>query len=241
MADQGSGNPAQPGPIALVGGAEWTPPARGLDAWLLERSGGGQVTVVPTAAKDHPDMAVATARRHFAALGGAVQAAMVVTRSDAEDPAAAGLFTAARFIYLSGGDPGYLAETLRGTAAWEAIVGAWRGGALLAGSSAGAMVLCARMLRPGSTATEAGLGLFAGLMVLPHFEHWPPRLGKVGRVLAGQEVRVLGIDECTGLVLDGDTRRVLGAGGVHGFGVEAGGLAPRWAAQAPAELAGGGL
>lgn len=235
MAAQGSGKPGQPGPIALVGGAEWTPPARPLDAWLLERAGGAPVTVVPTAAKDHPDLAVATARRHFEALGGAVDAAMVVNRSAAEDPAWRERLAAARFLYLAGGDPGYLAATLRGTAAWEGILEAWRSGALLAGSSAGAMVLCERMLRPGSAATEEGLGVLAELVVLPHFERWPPRLAQVADVLQGTQVQVIGIDECTGVVIEGSACRILGAGSVHMFGVLPGGLMEVWGAEAPAE------
>lgn len=224
-----------------MGGAEWTPPARGLDAWLLARAGGAPVTVVPTAAKDHPGMAVATARRHFEALGGAVEAAMVLTRSDAEEPAARPRLAGARFLYLAGGDPGYLARTLRGTPAWEGILDAWRAGAVLAGSSAGAMVLCPTMLRPGSPATEAGLGipdaLLDGLVVLPHFERWPPHLGQVGSALAGQPLRVLGVDECSGLVIEGASCRILGAGGVHCFDVAGGGLVEAWSAEAPSERA----
>ena len=73
------------GTLALVGGAEWGPPAAPLDAWLLERSGSSVVTVLPTAAKDHPEMAVATAARYFRSLGGEVRAAPAVSG----DPAAA--------------------------------------------------------------------------------------------------------------------------------------------------------
>src|SRR2546429_4153507 len=74
------------GTLALVGGAEWQPPAAPLDAWLLERSGSSVVTVLPTAATDHPEMAVATAARYFRSLGGEVRAAAVASRDDAEDP-----------------------------------------------------------------------------------------------------------------------------------------------------------
>ncbi|HLI56180.1 MAG TPA: Type 1 glutamine amidotransferase-like domain-containing protein, partial [Actinomycetota bacterium] len=236
--------------LALVGGAEWTAPAAGLDAWLLEQSGSTSVTVLPTANRAHPDMAVATARRHFRALGGEVLEAAVLTRSDAEQPWWRELLGTAPFLYLAGGDPGHLAAVLAGTPAWAGIVDALAAGAVVAGSSAGAMVFCSAMLRPGAGATEPGLGLLDRTLVLPHFERWVPRMGEVAAVLAGEAggaeggeaagpaaagmgsggtgsggtgaagSQVLGIDECTALVLSspqvagGGSCRVLGAGSV---------------------------
>ena len=58
-----------------------------------------------------------------------------------EDPDHAAALAAADLIYLSGGSPGYLVETLRGSAAWEAIQRVWQRGGTLAGSSAGAMAI----------------------------------------------------------------------------------------------------
>ncbi len=60
-------------------------------------------------------------------------------RRDANDATIAALVEGAGLIYLSGGHPAFLAETLRGTLVWDAIVAAWRSGAALAGCSAGAM------------------------------------------------------------------------------------------------------
>ena len=48
-------------------------------------------------------------------------------RADAESPAMAAQIAGAGLVYLSGGDPAYLADTLRDTAVWAAIVDAWRG------------------------------------------------------------------------------------------------------------------
>ena len=75
-------------------------------------------------------------------------------------------------IYLSGGNPAYLADTLRGTAVWDAIVAAWRGGAALAGCSAGAMALTSWVpsLRHPRTGGTVGLGLLPRLRVIPHFD-----------------------------------------------------------------------
>ncbi len=47
----------------------------------------------------------------------------------------------AGLIYLSGGNPAYLAQTLHQTAVWHAIVAAHEAGAAVAGCSAGAMAL----------------------------------------------------------------------------------------------------
>jgi cyanophycinase len=222
------------GTLALVGGAEWKPPAAPLDAWLLERSGSSVVTVLPTAAKDHPDMAVATAARYFGSLGGEVREAPVLTRAEAEDPRWRDRLASARFVYIAGGDPRHLASVLAGTPAWEGVVDALESGATVAGSSAGAMVLCDRMLVPWSKSTEPGLGLLHDLVVVPHFERWRTRLLQVGEAVG--DGRVLGIDEATGLVLEADGCLVLGSGTVSLYRVNEGRIPSEvWVSKAPDE------
>src|SRR5207247_9439589 len=152
----------------------------------LERSGSSVVTVLPTAAKDHPEMAVATAARYFRSLGGEVRAAEVASRADAEDPRVRDRLAAARFLYLAGGDPRYLHAVLSGTPAWAGVLDALEAGATVAGSSAGAMVLCDRMLIPGSASTQPGLGVVHDLAVLPHSYRWRARLRRGGRPVRGR-------------------------------------------------------
>ena len=78
------------GPLALVGGAEWTDRCS-FDAELWEASGRAEVLVLPTgAAYEHPERAVETASRWFASLGATARGLMVLTRRDAEDAGAAG-------------------------------------------------------------------------------------------------------------------------------------------------------
>ena len=225
------------GPIALVGGAEWTAPATPLDAWLLERSGSPVVTVVPTAARQHPDRALASAERYFRPLGGRVEAAPVLTRADAERESVRPGLASASFIYLAGGDPRYLASVLRETPAWQGMLDAVQAGALLAGSSAGAMVLCEQMVVPGSEAAQPGLGLVPGLAVLAHANHWHARLTQItGALPPDAPLRLLAIDEATGLVVDGGRCRVLGAGSVTLYRLPAEGPDALWSAHAPAVL-----
>ncbi|HYD11026.1 MAG TPA: Type 1 glutamine amidotransferase-like domain-containing protein, partial [Acidimicrobiales bacterium] len=136
------------GTLALVGGGEWTDGCT-FDAALLAASGGSEVVVLPTAAAfEQPDKAVATATSWFEALGGTVRGLHVLNRRDALDPSNVDAVRAARFIYLSGGSPLHLRSVIKETPLWEALDDAWHGGAVVAGSSAGAMVLGDPMIDP---------------------------------------------------------------------------------------------
>ncbi|CAN5542132.1 hypothetical protein BH18ACT1_BH18ACT1_05380 [soil metagenome] len=157
-----------PGPLALVGGEEWREGCE-FDAALLAASGGTEVVVLPTAAAyEHPDRAVEQARSWFARFGGTVRGLDVLTRADALDPDAAATVAGARFVYLSGGSPLHLRSVLKDTPVWQALVDAWEGGAVVAGSSAGAMALCDPMVDPRGGAFTVGLGLVENLAVIAH-------------------------------------------------------------------------
>ena len=219
------------------------PPARPLDSWLLERSGGDEVLVLPTAAaRAHPDMAVDTARRHFEKIGGRVEPAMVLDRESAADPAIVERLAGGRFVYLTGGDPGVLAGILRGTPAWQAVLEASGAGAVVAGSSAGAMVMGPWMLAPMWEEPLQGLGWLPGLVTVPHFDRMDGarREAYVGRALrlvpglADGDVRILGVHECTGVVLEhGGRFGVLGAGSAVLY--EKGEAVRTWTAPAEGE------
>jgi cyanophycinase len=120
-----------------------------------------------------------------------------------------------RFIYLLGGFPGYLERTLAGSVCWSAIQEAYAGGAVVGGSSAGAMVLCDHYYEPYEGKLLKGLGLIPGICVLPHFNtagrQW---VGHISTHLPG--ITLVGIDERTGALNDGlsGSWTVYGAGSV---------------------------
>lgn len=223
------------GVIALVGGAEWNPPARPLDEWLLQRSGSGVVTILPTAAaKERPEKAVEFARSYFESFGAEVEAVMILEREQAEDQKYADELAAAPFIYIAGGDPRYLAEVLRQTPAWQALLDAFASGSVVAGSSAGAMILCDRMIWPGNPGGQDGLGYFKDAAVVPHHDVWGKKVSSIIDAAKSSDLRVVGIDECTGLVMELDRCRILGAGSVTMY--QRGKTV--WTASAPSEMEG---
>jgi cyanophycinase len=204
--------------LALVGGGEWTEGCV-FDRELLEGSGSSEVLVLPTAAAyERPEKAVETATRWFESLGASVRGLMVLRRPDADEEANAAAVRESRFIYLGGGSPLHLRSVLKDTAVWSALETAWQGGATLAGSSAGAMVLGDPMVDPRGGAYTLGLGLVEQLAVIPHHDTWSPDKTHRTMELAPSGVAVVGIDERTATIRDpAGTWRTAGVGAVDVF------------------------
>jgi cyanophycinase len=190
------------GLVVLVGGNEFRPECEPMDRGILARLGPKpRVVILPTAAaRENPALAAENGVGYFQRLGAVAEAAMVVDPATARDAKWLGLIQKADLIYLTGGDPVYLLETLRNSPAWEAALEVWKSGRTLAGSSAGAMVLGGRMWAPGR-GWRQGLGLLPRLAVIPHHN----RLAEVWKakdMLASlpEKVTLVGIDEATALV-----------------------------------------
>jgi cyanophycinase len=212
----------EPGPLALVGGDELNPGNEPQDRVLAEAAGDGPAFVLATAAgQQRPEMAVANAVRWFAGLGLDVRELPATTRTHAKNRANAEAARAGRFFYLVGGDPGLVPKTLADTPLWDAIVEAWRRGAALAGSSAGAMALGEWTLikerMPGDDRRRyaPALALVSKVAVLPHFETFGHRWVESALESAPRgDVVLLGIDERTAALWRPGGWTVLGDGGV---------------------------
>jgi len=210
------------GPLALVGGDELKPGNEPQDRVLVEAARGGPAFVLATAAaRQRPELAVRHARSWFADLGLDVHELSVYTRTQARSAELAARAAGGTFFYLVGGDPGLVADVLRGSAVWEAIVSAWRGGAALAGSSAGAMAMgewtLIRGRFPGDRqrSYREALALAPSVAVLPHFggfgRSWAP---SALEARPADEVVLLGLDERTAAVWADDRWRAMGDGAV---------------------------
>ena len=212
------------GPLALVGSGEFLEQMEEIDRTLLAaaRPVGGTAVIVPTASALEPGMPETWAGRgieHFRdRLGMPAEAALVLDRAGA-DGRFLPLLSGACFVYFSGGNPRYLTETMTGTPFWEATLTAWRQGAVLAGCSAGAMMLGTTIQSIVGRSGEplAGMGLVAGVSVIPHFDRIETY--RPGAVTALRQARnagatLIGIDELTALVHLAGAWQVMGAGGV---------------------------
>lgn len=199
------------GYILLEGGAEFGGQMSEPDRRAIELAGGPDalISIIPTAAA--PDNNDQRAGRNgvnwFKSLGATnVQSLPLIDKDSANDPAIAEQVSQSRLIYLLGGFTGYLGETLKDSASWQSMLNAYSHGAVIAGSSAGAMVLCQYYYDPGRSQIVEGLGLIPNTCVLPHHNTFGK--GWAQRMTAYLPNAVLlGIDERTGMLDDGDGGR----------------------------------
>jgi cyanophycinase len=205
------------GYLLLEGGAEFGGGMSGPDLHAIELAGGPQapIAILPTAAApdNNHERAGNNGLRWFRSLGALhIDVVPVIDRASANDPALAARLRSARFIYMLGGFPLYLGETLKDSLVWQAALEALGDGGVIGGSSAGAMVLGGHYYDPHEGKLLKGLGLLPNTCILPHHNNF-------GRSWAGRiasqlpKDTLIGIDEQTGILNDRS-----GLWTVHGSG-----------------------
>ena len=214
------------GSIALVGSGEFLPAMTDIDARLLAATGRRRprVAILPTAS--WPDGEEVFRRwaslgvEHFSALGAEVEPVLVRDRFDADDAAHVQAIGEADLIYLSGGKPGHLTESLVGSPVGDALLAAHDRGATLAGCSAGAMILATRhwdirkrrLFWP--LRWHDGLALVPDATVIPHYDAFPEPMAALVVLQSPRGLATLGIDEETALVGRDGSWQVQGRGRV---------------------------
>ena len=206
-----------PGKIALVGGDEFRIGCEEMDAEIMRASGRTptRVLVVPTAAVTGAAKAANDGTTYFSALGGESSHLMLLEKDHAENPGFFAPIAKADVVYFTGGSPQNLFETLKDSQFFYALLDASKKGTVLAGSSAGAMVMGAMMRRPKSGGWVEALSVVPGIAVLPHHErHDPGRISKKLRETAPGGLAYLGIDARTCCLGSPGNWRVVGFGKV---------------------------
>ncbi|MDH3825951.1 MAG: Type 1 glutamine amidotransferase-like domain-containing protein [Desulfobacterales bacterium] len=199
------------GYILLAGGAEFSGRMAKPDRRAIELAGGlgASIRIIPAAAA--PDNNHQRAGKNgvnwFKKLGAVNVAALpLIDRKSADDPAVVKSLQRSKMVYLPGGFPRHLAQSLAGSDSWQAILSAHQSGAVIAGSSAGAMIFCEHYYDPDEKDIFGGLGLIPNACILPHHDtfgkSWAPELAQR---MPG--VVLIGIDEQTGMLNDGPEGR----------------------------------
>lgn len=194
------------GYLLLEGGAEFGGQMRDPDLKAIELAGGfdAPIRIIPTAAApdNNHQRAGNNGLRWFKSLGAKdVISLPLIDKVSANEASLTKSLREAKLIYMLGGFTGYLGETLKESATWNAVMDAYRNGAVVAGSSAGAMVMCEFYYDLNQGQVIGGLNLVPNSLVLPHHntfgKSWASRLLEIVRV------NLIGIDEQTGMLDDG--------------------------------------
>lgn len=216
--------------LVLVGSGEFTKTMGETDQYLLGLVKNPVVAILPTAAgqEDAPEKWIEDGIGHFRRLGAEPFGLNVLNRNHAKTEKYSKLLKEASIIYFSGGNPGYLHSTLVDTPLWRLIFAGYLKGRLLAGSSAGAMVMGKYVFANAQEAYiegkkpiwKPGFGL-VNFLILPHFDaaqKEKPDFFKLALSHAPKEARGnwIGIDEDTALVILNDKEaKVMGKSKVY--------------------------
>lgn len=209
-----------PGEIVLAGGEEFRPGCEGMDSAILEATGKAtpQVLIVPTAAVTGPEKAASDGVRHFASLGANASQLMVLDQQHANDEELTREVSGASVIYFTGGDSRHLLATLKGSRLLARLLKELGNGALLGGSSAGAMVMGSMMWSRPSDGWIDGLGIVEGVAVLPHHEKGDPAtVSQWLETKSPKGLKALGIDARTCCFGRPGSWKVLGSGKVTAY------------------------
>ena len=201
------------GSLALVGSGEYLPAMASFEKSLIDdgvKNGKAPKYIqIPTAAGRESAERITywenLGKKQGQLIGVDSVFLPIFNRDDANNPDLAQQIAGSALMYLSGGDPHYLAETLMGTLVWDAIVENWQSGASLAGCSAGAMVLSShipnfRLMKGSAT---AGLNLLPEIRVIPHFNKffkWIPESAAKLLLHVPDDSILIGVDEMTAIV-----------------------------------------
>lgn len=222
--------------VGLLGSGEYLPWAAEVDRWLLDRasSGDGSVALLATAAAPEGDAMFDKwsnmGLEHYRSIGVSARVVPLKTRDDASREEILSAIDFASLIFFSGGNPAYLASTLRDTPFWKRLMERVDDGAAVGGCSAGACLF--GEVAPDPTKMDsiedafspAGLAVFPGVAFGAHWDvldsYYPDLRGVSLRALPNG-VRMVGIDENTAMCADDGVWTVFGSGGVHVYRGEA--------------------
>jgi cyanophycinase len=213
--------------FAFLGSGEFEPWTAEVDRRLLQRADGdGRVLVVPAASAAEGDEVFDSwadkGLAHYERTGVPAAVAPIKTRQDAEREDVVEMLASASMVFFSGGNPWYLAETLRGTAFCRTLYERLDDGLAYAGCSAGVACLTETTYDSDTDDPQEiwkpGLGYVRRTLFGPHWDvldNWVPGAREMIAASVPEGGTLVAIDEDTAMVGDGRAWEVVGRQGVH--------------------------
>lgn len=221
--------------LVLLGSGEFTSQIVPVDKYIIGHIAKKtlkniKVVIVPTAAGLEPDASKwnKDGIAHFNRLKCQAIGLEIYNKKQANLKTNLRPFNNSSLIYISGGDPGYLLNCLNKTLLFENILNKYQNNTILAGSSAGAMVLgkfCLanpyQFLKGEKPKWKKGLGLI-DYSIIAHFDvlikDYPDAFEKLLNESDKKITnKLLAIDENTALFINNRQTKVLGRGRVIVF------------------------
>ena len=163
-----------------------------LDRRLLAEVGAERVVMLPTAdAFEEPAALVTTATAWAERLDVELEALMVLQRHDADDDGAARVIDGAAAVYLAGDSSMHLRSVLKDTAVFAALERLVERGGMIVAIGPSAAALCDPMFDVRGGGFTLGLGLEAGVAIIPESEQWSDEALARTRSLATTPIIVL--------------------------------------------------
>lgn len=214
------------GKLFIIGGGKR--PAAMVQRMIREAGldKGGFIVILPMASSE-PDTSVFYAARQFVEQGVTKIADFNFSTESIPTTGQLDSIENAALIYITGGDQNRFMEVVAGTAVEEAIKACFRNGGMVAGTSAGAAVMSEKMItgnelkqtdyRDTFRTIEAdnielgtGLGLITSAIIDQHFV-WRSRHNRlITAVIEHPELKGIGIDEATAILVTGNMAEVVG-------------------------------
>lgn len=187
---------------------------------------GGYGVILPMSSAE-PDSSVYYARLQFLNQGYTDVVGLHFVKNERPSAAKLDSIRNAKLIYISGGDQNRFMDVVGGTGIEAAIHEAFSRGSLIAGTSAGAAVMSKVMItgnelkHPEYSSTfrnidadnielGTGLGLLLGAVIDQHFVRRSRYNRLISAVIENPELKGIGIDESTAILVSGSNAEVVG-------------------------------
>jgi cyanophycinase len=186
----------------------------------------GYVYVLPMASSE-PDSAILWAKEDFMNTGIKNISGFAFRQGETPPQPQLDSLRKAKLIYISGGDQSRFMNVILNTPIYEAIHQAYKNGAVVSGTSAGAAVMSDKMItgnqkkhpetESGFTTIESdnievakGLGMLNDVIIDQHFIKRQRLNRLVAASIENPDQLCIGIDESTAIIVDGNNATVTG-------------------------------